>query len=72
MDFILKVTGSHGRVACKEVSQLDWHFTDLTLAAEQKMNWKGETRGWEASEEVTIIQGRIREVSVRMEGSRQS
>lgn len=36
------------------------------------MNWKGKTRGWEASEEVAIVQGRIGEVSVKMEGSRQS
>ena len=35
------------------------------------MNWK-KSRGWEASEEVGIIQGRIGEVSMKTEGSRQS
>lgn len=70
MDLILRIVESHRKGAGKEVSQSDWHFRKLTRAVEQKMNRKGKTRGWEASEEAAMIQGRIREVSMKMEVGR--
>lgn len=72
LDLILRVMDTHGSVAHKDLSSLDWHLRKLTLAAEQRMNWKGKTRSWEPSEEVAIIQGRIGEVSMKMEGRRRS
>lgn len=44
----------------------------FTLAAEWRRNWKREDQRLETSEEAAVIQGRIGEVSVKMEGSRQN
>lgn len=64
---LLRVMESRGKVARKEVSPSDWHVRKLTQAAEQRMIRKGETRGWEASEETAMIQGRIGAASVKIE-----
>lgn len=34
------------------------------------MKWKGKTEVWEAGEQAAAIQGRMGEMSVKMEGSR--
>lgn len=64
---LLRVMESRGKVARKGVSPSDWHVRKLTQAAEQRMIRKGETRGWEASEETAVIQGRIGAASVKIE-----
>lgn len=41
MDLILRVTVRRGRVACKEVSPLVWHFRKLPLAAGREGTGRG-------------------------------
>lgn len=52
--------------------QAAWHFRNLALAAGQNRTWKGQIRGWEASEEAAMSQRTTGEVWVEMEGIRQN